>query len=132
MTVTIIVPTGEIRQARAGEYYQLEDATWTIPMSWTVGKYPIGIAHEIEVPEKYARIRLYAGSTSSIYGDWLQDIPLPRPKVKKWQWVMKDETELNGLLFTSGHYTDEEFLNDWHPQGWYHKIDETMIEVSDE
>jgi hypothetical protein len=130
MIVTIIVPTGEVRQARAGEYYQLEDATWTIHMSWTVGKYPIGIAHEIEMPEGATfLIPLWGSST---YG--VKDaIPLPRPKVKvkKWQWVMKDETELNGLLFTSGHYTDEEFLNDWRPKGWYHKIDETMIEVSE-
>jgi hypothetical protein len=131
MTVTVIVPTGEIRQARAGEYYQLEDATWTIPMSWTVGKYPIGIAHEIEVPEKYARIRLYAGSTTSIYGDWLQDIPLPRPKVKvKKAWWLMFHPQFDTPCIHFG--TEEIVKTAWPNMVSYYKVEETEIEVSDE
>jgi hypothetical protein len=128
MTITVIIPTGEIRQAQGGEYYQLEDATWTIHMSWTVGKYPIGIAHEIEMPEGATfLIPLWGSST---YG--VKDaIPLPRPKVKvkKWQWVVPHSWE--GVYMTT-EYTEEGIRMALPGKKWYHKIDETMIEVSDE
>jgi hypothetical protein len=131
MKITVIVPTGEIRQARAGEYYQLEDATWTIPMSWTVGKYPIGIGWEVEVPEKYAKIRLYAGSTTSIYGDWLQDIPLPRPKVKvKKAWWLIFHPQFDTPCIHFG--TEEVVKTAWPNMVSYYKVEETEIEVSDE
>jgi hypothetical protein len=133
MTVTIIVPAGEVRTPKKGDLFKDDKGKWVyaaIDFS-DYGQYPIGITHEIEVPENVTY--LIPTWCSSTYG--VKDaIPLPRPKVytKKWQWVMKDGSSVSGAHITCGAYTLEEFLNDWSPKGWYHKIDETMIEVSDE
>jgi hypothetical protein len=127
MIVTIIVPTGEVRQARAGEYYQLEDNTWTIPTSWTVGKYPIGIAHEVEVPEGSIGINIQPYNKVEC---WTTNIPLPRPKVKKWQWVVLES--LKGTHLYTMPRTQDEIKERFPNAYWYHKISETEIEVSDE
>jgi hypothetical protein len=128
MKITVIVPT-DFRVPRNREYYLGKDGVWMYQiMGYETREQTIGIAHEIEVPEGSEFIKL----------DWLKEwkggtiatIPLPRPKkkVKKWQWALP--CRVGNGCFNTCHMTENDMKRTYIPI-WYHKIDETEIEVDE-
>jgi hypothetical protein len=132
MIVTIIVPTGEVRKPEKYEYAWVEDLKLWQPCgnAW-YSNWPIGIAHEVEVPERCESIRIYGAAETTIYGEWLQDIPLPRPKVKvKKAWWLMFHPQFDTPCIHFG--TEEVVKTAWPNMVSYYKVEETEIEVSDE
>jgi len=86
--------------------------------------------HEIEIPEGATQFR-YAVICDDPMCNRGQSIPIPRPKkVKRWWWNFEDDNAADGFS-TSGPYTEEEVKADYPNAKWYHRIDETMIEVEE-
>lgn len=140
MKIDIYVPTGEIRKAKQGEW--LYDGTkwtqWAFPGE-SSESYPIGIHHQIEVPDslKVESIKIIGMNASCELGQTsieLDEIDLPRPKkVKKWQWLY--QTPVGKLwLLTCGHYATEEKMRNTviiNPNMPCFKFEKSMIEVEE-
>jgi hypothetical protein len=131
MKITVIVPTGETRAPGKGEY-AFDNNRWIGATDYWYGAYPIGIAHEIEVPDTAHALSLHGQRSVADYF-YIKDIPLPRPKkkVKKWRWVIKEHPE-NIYLVSIGLYTEKEIYNAYE-EGYMviDKIAETEIEVEE-
>ena len=94
--------------------------------------------HEIEIPDG-ATLFQYQTNEGHLYHFYREEgicsyghFPIPRPKkkVKKWWWDFEDDNAADGFL-TVGPYTEEEVKADYPNAKWYHRIDETMIEVEE-
>lgn len=126
MKITIIVPTGEVRDTEIDDWFINRHGNWEICYVKGLSDKPIGKAHEVEVPEGIDFMIPTWGCTSLTK----DSIPLHRPKkkVKKWQWV------IGKSCYTSHYMTErtEEEIRRFDPKAeWYHKIDETMVEVDE-
>jgi len=87
--------------------------------------------HEIGIPGGAVTFR-YVTLCENQMDNIGQSIPIPRPKkkVKKWHWVV-GEKGCGGVLANAFHRTEERIKADYPGVGWYHRIDETMIEVDE-
>ena len=86
--------------------------------------------HEIEIPEKFTEVKIIVGSLCDL-GAVVRILPIPRPKAKvpKWRWVIPTK---KGTAHTIvGPLTEEEVHRYYPNQMWYHRIDETMVEVEE-
>ena len=104
MKITVIVPTGEVRYPAKGEYFNRNEG-WNKTKFNMGDRFPIGKAHEIEVPDDATEFR-YLFRKGHISETSFDIIPLPRKKkVKKWQWLVRFASGQYGL--TTEHYADE-------------------------
>jgi hypothetical protein len=122
MKIILFVPTGETRCPKTLEWYandrdEMKQADTVYQKEW-----PILTLHEIEIPEGSHTLTLQAkGSRQtppSIH------IPLPRPKVKKWKFVVMGNV---GMFITGRSYTISEVVEEYPGNKWYHKIDQTEV-----
>jgi hypothetical protein len=130
MKITVIVPTGEVRRANKGEWWQGHYGEWSHLATPTVDPHPIAHSHEVEVPDDTELIRInrvYDVKPDSLHEYTLLAIPLPRKKkVKKWRWehIQGDIVWRTELL-----YTEEEMKKYYGHTAQFRKIPETEIEV---
>lgn len=97
--------------------------------------------HEIEIPDFATTAwldygwngRIYHGACGEIVNrsEYAISIHIPRPKkkIKKWRWVIAVKKGKD--IGTTQHMTEEELHYYYPNQRWYHKIDETEIEVEE-
>lgn len=134
MKIIVFVPTGEVRSAKQGEWAGSDDGgVWRALRDMDRYHEPILTHHEIEVPDAAESFKyyFYCGEPQHGYTRTCE-IPIPRPKkkVKKWQWVAVDETR--NPYVSIGFYTKDEFIAQYKIcNGWYHPVEETMIEVEE-
>lgn len=85
---------------------------------------------EFEISDGTLHLKVWANNGSR-FEDKVAVVPIPRPKkVKKWWWDFEDDNASDGFS-TSGPYTEEEIKDDYPKAKWYHRIDETMVEVEE-
>lgn len=134
MKAYLFIETGEVRRPKDGEWVIFEDGDFVLNIDDDyIAKYPIVTRHEIEIPEgannatvAFQRVDgCLRGSISHV------EIPIPRPKkkVKKWRWAMA--TKKGKDVGITNHMTEEELHRYYPNQMWYHRIDETEIEVDE-
>ena len=123
---------GETRLAKQGEWYMTSRGEiYYVEGSTTRGERNVLTRHEIEIPEKFTEIKIIAGSLCDLNAV-VRIFPIPRPKkVKKWFWLVEDKSYCNaGYYNANGVLRTEEEIKQTFPNAkWYHRIDETMIEV---
>jgi hypothetical protein len=122
--------TDEVRQAKIGECYLSDrDVMRRDLSSPTNGAYPIVTRHEIPIPEG-AKILHYW--LDSIVDADVTHINLSRPKKKVTKWLWAVGVEDGDVLFTYQiHRTEDEIKRAYKNGMWYHRIDETEIEVEE-
>ncbi len=127
--------TGEVRQPKKGEWYtrgdmesiQLANRYFTED---GITRY-IYTCHEIDVPEIATELFI-TGNVGYIVHLRRISIERPKPKVKKWHFCFEDSNSKDGWSATAGDpYTEKEMKEEYPNAKWYHKIDETMIEVDE-
>jgi len=126
MKITVIVPTEEVRIPSKGEYAYVKDTNvWHYCAGTWLEKWPIGKAHEVEVPEDSTALQIHYHN--GITWHYLKELLLTRPKktVKRWQWVI--ESGRAPMLLTS-YYTEQEVRSHFLDKQYYHKIPETEKE----
>jgi hypothetical protein len=126
--------TGEVRTPKKGEFYGYDDnrGIYEANSDFFPDRHTrlIYTRHEVDMPENITAIDI-GGYTIPVGKTWtwikLLNIPLikPRPKVKKWKWVMD-----NGacVLTVAGLHTEDEVRKSYPNRKWYHRIDETEVE----
>ena len=134
MKITVIVPTGEVRRPKDREWYLGWLNQWVMNVqSYTMGDFPIGVAHELEAPE--GSYRMYcsffdkAGTTTVQVPLWI-DLPSPKKKVKKWNWCLPMSCPQEAFV-PNGWYTEDTIKRLYPNREYYHKIPETEIEVEE-
>lgn len=130
MKITVIVPQNVTRKPEVGEWVWCAN-TWNYVNRlsiYTTSDWPIAHGHEIEVPEGDNIVRITSLNDKSTTGNWLGTIPLPRPKVKRWQWVVEMRANQHGAFVPDGWQTEEEIKQQWPDRAYYHKVEETMRE----
>jgi (2Fe-2S) ferredoxin len=119
--------TGEVRPPKKGEFYVRGDIgyPYRADMDMTEDGFIryIYTRHEIEVPEGsyFAEIG-FTGYSNTVC---IPLSPRPKPKVKKWKWVLGGKEYVPHI--TTGWYTEEEIKKQYPSAEWYHKIDETEV-----
>jgi len=78
---------------------------------------PVLASHEWPVPKEAISLRVYYSETDKaphVELPLMQDIPLPRPKVrvKKWRWVAEDPST-HYLFVTDGRFHDQADFDRW-------------------
>jgi hypothetical protein len=133
MKAYLFIETGEVRLPKESEWYY--DNTGVVLLSRQNFKFvsaSILTRHEIEVPEGANNMTVaFQNINGCLRGSMSRvEIPIPRPKVKvkRWWWDFEDDNAADGFS-TSGPYTEEEVKADYPNAKWYHRIDETMVEV---
>ena len=87
--------------------------------------------HEIEIPDGAKCLTIFPDSIITCPEASVAKIVIPRPKkkVKKWLWIVG--INRNSFFANIEHRTEEEIKATLPSQDWYHRIDETMIEVEE-
>ncbi len=123
--------TGEVRIPKAGEYFMCKDGSMIlrVDLGPNTCSYPIYTRHEVEVPKGVPAIYI----TDIPYHCNLCAIPFDRSKskVKKWKWACGGTAR---RLVTVTDYLSEQEMREYQkefPGFWYHKINETEIEVDE-
>lgn len=129
MKAYLFIETGEMKKPKDGEWYY-DNNDHSITQSDRDFKFvdaPILTRHEIEIPDGATEI----GYTFKTPLCGAKFIPTPRPKkkVKKWRWVIA--TKKGKDVGTTTHMTESELHRIYPNQKWYHRIDETEIEVEE-
>ena len=87
-------------------------------------------SHEIEIPDGADKFHHEMTDRDGYVSRGWVPIPRPKKKVKKWYWVVGRKIN-DGFWANSTHRTEEEIKAHFPEVGWYHRIDETMIEVEE-
>ena len=108
MLIDLFIPTGEVRKVKPGEYSTCEGG-WEFWPEGSVLLYPIGIRHQIEVPDDAEVAIMHKKLPDS---KWIEALYIPRPKkkVKKWNWIYKDNCH-NFRMTVAKYATKEEVSN---------------------
>jgi hypothetical protein len=138
MTITVFVPT-EFRPPKAGEFYRRLGVIARATFDHNDNESEqIGICHSLEVPEG-AESFSPSFSVHDAHGyriaiGAIYSLPRrPKPKVKKYQWLLQWKNE-NSKWLTDFHYTIEEAKAKWPDTATAELIcpvEETMIEVEE-
>jgi len=127
MKIDIYVPTGEVRPVKLNDWYYCDNMWFQwINNNISIESYPIGIRHQIEVPDDSNRLSWFISNNPHCVGV----ITIPRPKkVKKWLW----EAHFGKItLKTDKPYSEkdmrQEFFNMGSETQW-HTVEGTEIEV---
>lgn len=130
MTITIIIPTGEKRPPKLGEYFMDDKGAWGVAVNdWQVTVFDIGVAHQVEVPDNVT----FLIPTWGCYAITKDSVPLPRPKklIKKWQWLVGTRDALKGgEVYVPHGYWDRATATEFWGSRWIcQPILETEMEV---
>jgi hypothetical protein len=130
--ILVYVPTGEVRPANTDEYAVADGQPFRVASGPMVGSFAIVTRHEIEIPEGAKRIDINFPGEDNQWIGLTRVLPIPRPKVKKWQWLLRSEN--GSYTMSNNHDTEKKAKEIWDgggPFGWVaiSPIEETMIEV---
>jgi hypothetical protein len=126
---------GETRQAKKGEWYMTSRGEiYYVEGTVTCGERNVLTRHEIEIPDGAHTMTVQTrGACNTLPA---MHIPIPRPKVRRWQWV-KDYggSEAKMEIRSTERYTRQELdailrRNNLNTCGW-HSDNDTMIEVEE-
>ena len=136
MKAYLFVPTGEVRVPREKEFILILGLLREAPLNVFGAAYPIYTRHAIEIPDYAHSLQINAiygtGNIQSFYAELIRfPICQKKPKVKKWKWASGGGGQ---VMVTVVGYLSEREVNDYQkqfPNFWYHKLDETEIEVEE-
>ena len=141
MKVTVIVPTGEVRPPKLGECFKDDKGTWGVASgNWITISFPIGKVHEIELPDNTTELKWYGvevneclrGTTTGI--GFIPLLPLPKKKIKKWQWLVGCmNANKGGEVYVPHGYWDRANATEFWGNRWIcQPILETEVEVDND
>lgn len=121
---------GETRHPKTGDLIMCQSgAIAKVSVNHTHVVFPIVTRHEIDIPDGANILTVQTrGTCNTLPAIHFPIPPRPKKKVKKWWWNVEDDNASDGFS-TSGPYTEEEIKQDYPNAKWYHRIDETMVEV---
>jgi hypothetical protein len=136
MTITVFIPTGEVRPAKTGEKYRNDNgeiikATYNYDKNDLV---QIGTVHNIEVPEGATELSIYENQPKPLQVCpktflYHLSIPMPKRKVKKWQWLYRSK---EGYFYLTGFFYTNKTSAALKTVGEVIRpVEETMIEVEE-
>jgi len=123
----------EDRRPKTGERFEDDNGSIVVACYDHEEIRRIVTSHEIEIPDGAYEFHGHfhkIGDCLSRGGNICFPIPCKK-KVKKWFWLVEDKSYCNaGYYNANGVLRTEEEIKQTFPNAkWYHRIDETMIEV---
>ena len=135
-TIIVLVPELKKRPPKKGEWYVPE--CWDLKgadclQAGTDFETPrVCVSrHEIEVPDWATEMMTFFCGEHKESTAKMIPIPLPKKRVKKWQWLYKSTREIAYWNITSNHFATKESAECVMEKGFsvICPIEETMIEV---
>lgn len=124
--------TGEVRPPNKGERYISNDLGDIIIAEIDyLNDRAIYTRHEVEVPEGTVSAGMCFTGQHTFSQCPAAIIQFNKPKVKKWIWCFSSLNDHYICDISARPMTESEVKAKYPNRQWYHKIDETMIEVEE-